>query len=112
MILIYNPASIQLNMLNISKVSLIKSIICLEFNDYNQFKRNQKTELVSKKDYNYYYKEFERLGKVYEKMAHNHKNNEDYLTSLNLFKLASLFYNESGNLRKKCQIKFYNNEYK
>lgn len=91
-----------------SNISLIKNFIDLEFRDYNEFKKNEKSELVKEKDYNMYYKEFERLGKIYEKMAHNFKNTGDLQTSLNLFKLASLLYNESGIIRQKCQEVFYN----
>ena len=89
---------------------LIQTMIGIEENELMCFQYNREKLLLSENNYNHYYKEFERLAKIYEKMAHHYNNKHKLELSLRLFKLASSLYKESGDLRKKCQSKFYSDD--
>ncbi len=93
-----------------NKHFLIQTMITIEENELMSFQFNREKLLLCESNYNDYYKEFERLAKIYEKMAHHYNNKNKFKLSLRLFNLASLLYKESGDLRKKCQSKFYSDD--
>lgn len=95
---------------NKDKHYLLEIMFEIEENQLKYFQMKRDKILLTEQNYNESYKEFERLAKIYEKMAHYYNNKNNYDISVRLFNLASLLYDESGNLRKKCQTKFYSDD--
>ena len=86
---------------------LIECIIESEFNNLKNIIDNKINMIKNKRNYCYYYKQFETNAKIYEKMAHYYKNKKNQDISLPLFKLASMLYHESGVLREQCHLLYY-----
>jgi len=96
--------------IEINKLYLLKIMIQMEEKDLNNFQMKRPKVLLTENDYNVNYKEFERLAKIYERMAFFYYNKYKYEMSIKLFSLALSLYGESGFLRKKCQAKYYDND--
>ena len=89
---------------------LIQSIIESEFRNLKTIINNKTNKINKKRNYCYYYKQFEKNAKIYERIAHHYKNKNDLKLSYNLFELSSLLYYESAVLREQCNLLYYNND--